>query len=417
MSNKDRDELASLLDSFQNDDTMERKMDDFARQKEHKTRVERTQERVQPQPQPRVRMESDEPQGETVVFNKVNVSQEDPATEGTVMMDDAEIQSLLDESKGPSLRVEKDQRIPNPNHRRKKAPKHDAKKVGAIVACIVGALLVAALLFVGIKAVLGGFGDSEKKQEETFDRIVEFLDEQDLDLSRVRQFKELYDQLSDEMRTEIDDEIYTITRGECSNFEELLDKAKEEKRKEDKEKADQKNENMKIAERKAEIKDEIKKLKKQITELSKKPDHSKELARAEKELNEATKKQNDAQAKYAEINAKIEQIEINMHTKEQERAAIVDPGKNPPATEEEKKHADELLHQYNELKAEKDKLEPSRTSAKAVLDERATVTADAQADYDKIKAEMDANTNEEEIEQLQSQIDELEQELKELDRK
>lgn len=417
MSNREKDELASLLDSFQDDDTMERKMDNFARQKEHKSRVERTQERVQPQPKVRM-IEEDESQGETVVFNKVNVEQEEDNNEGTVMMDDAEIKSLLDENKGPSLRVEKEQRVPNPNnHRRKKAPKNDAKKVGAIVACIVGALVVAIALFFGIKAVLGGFGDSEKKQEETFDRIVEFLEEQDLDLSRVRQFKELYDQLPEEMRVEIDDEIYTITRGECSSFDELLDKAKTEKRKEDKEKKDQKNENMKIAERKAEIKDEIKKLKKQLSELSKKPDNSRELARAEKELNAAVKKQNEAQAKVNDLNAQIQDVNAQIISVSQEREQLLSKP-SEEATEADKARVAELWNQYVELSNVKlPKLQTELASAQAVLDERAGVTAEAQAEYDAIKAETNANNREEEKAQIQSQIEDLEQELADLDRK
>ena len=412
MGNREKDELASLLDSFQDDDTMERKMDNFARQKEHKSRVERTQDRVQPQPKAPV-----ESQGETVVFNKVNVEQEEEDSQGTVMMDDAEIQSLLDENKGPSLRVEKEQRVASPkNPRRKKAPKNDAKKVGAVVACIVGALIVASLLFVGIKAVLGGFGDSEKKQEETFDRIVAFLDEEDLELSRVRQFKELYDKLPEEMREEIDDEIYTITRGECSNFDELLDKAKSEKRKEDQDKKDQKNENMKIAERKAEIKDEINRLKKKLSELSKKPDNSRELARAEKELNAAVKKQNDAQASVNEIQNKINAVNADIVSVSQEREELLSKPSSE-ATEEEKARANELWNQYVELNNNTlPNLQTELASAQAVLDERLGVVAEAQAEYDAIQAEANANNNDEEKAQIQAQIAELEQELRDLDK-
>ena len=412
MGNREKDELASLLDSFQDDDTMERKMDNFARQKEHKSRVERTQDRVQPQPKAPV-----ESQGETVVFNKVNVEQEEEDSQGTVMMDDAEIQSLLDENKGPSLRVEKEQRVASPKSpRRKKAPKNDAKKVGAVVACIVGALIVASLLFVGIKAVLGGFGDSEKKQEETFDRIVAFLDEEDLELSRVRQFKELYDKLPEEMREEIDDEIYTITRGECSNFDELLDKAKSEKRKEDQDKKDQKNENMKIAERKAEIKDEINRLKKKLSELSKKPDNSRELARAEKELNAAVKKQNDAQASVNEIQNKINAVNADIVSVSQEREELLSKPSSE-ATEEEKARANELWNQYVELNNNTlPNLQTELASAQAVLDERLGVAAEAQAEYDAIQAEANANNNDEEKAQIQAQIAELEQELRDLDK-
>ena len=412
MGNREKDELASLLDSFQDDDTMERKMDNFARQKEHKSRVERTQDRVQPQPKAPV-----ESQGETVVFNKVNVEQEEEDSQGTVMMDDAEIQSLLDENKGPSLRVEKEQRVASPKSpRRKKAPKNDAKKVGAVVACIVGALIVASLLFVGIKAVLGGFGDSEKKQEETFDRIVAFLDEEDLELSRVRQFKELYDKLPEEMREEIDDEIYTITRGECSNFDELLDKAKSEKRKEDQDKKDQKNENMKIAERKAEIKDEINRLKKKLSELSKKPDNSRELARAEKELNAAVKKQNDAQASVNEIQNKINAVNADIVSVSQEREELLSKPSSE-ATEEEKARANELWNQYVELNNNTlPNLQTELASAQAVLDERLGVVAEAQAEYDAIQAEANANNNDEEKAQIQAQIAELEQELRDLDK-
>ena len=430
MSNRNKDELSDLLDSFQADDTMERKMNDFARQKEHKSRVQRAQEhesvRIQPET-PRVRItKEDTDQGETVVFNKVNVKPEETATEGTVMMDDKEIKSLLDENKGPQLRVEKDQRVVNQTPRRKKKPKTDPKKIGAVVACVVGALLVTIVLFGVIKAVVNGFGDSEKKQQENYDRIVEFLEEEDWDLSRVRKFKELYDKLSDEMKEEINDEIYTITNGACLNFDDLLDKAKEEKRKEDKEKKDQKNENTKIAERKAEIKDEISKLKKRLRDLEREPDNSKELAKAEKALRAAEKKYNDAQADVNEAQEIYNNIGALINTQAQIDA--LESKEWNDLTDLEKESLPGLYDQVRNLKASIPNLgsdwnkayqdsQNKVTSAQAVADERAGVLNQAQADYDAIASEAPSTDNEAEKQRIQAQIDELEQELRELDRK
>ena len=420
MSNRNKDELSDLLDSFQADDTMERKMNDFARQKEHKSRVQRAQEhetvRVQPEA-PRVRItKEDTDQGETVVFNKVNVKPEETATEGTVMMDDKEIKSLLDENKGPQLRVEKDQRVVNQAPRRKKKPKTDPKKVGAVVACVVGALLVTIVLFGVIKAVVNGFGDSEKKQQENYDRIVEFLEDEDWDLSRVRKFKELYDKLSDEMKEEINDEIYTITNGACLNFDDLLDKAKEEKRKEDKEKKDQKNENTKIAERKAEIKDEISKLKKRLRELDREPDNSKELAKAEKALRAAEKKYNDAQADVNDFQGQINSIEAEIATV-QAKIDALEIRDYADLSEEEKKSLPGLYDQIRGLNADIIDLNTDLASAQAVAEERAGVLNQAQAEYDVIANDSQASDNEAEKQRIQAQIDELEEELRDLDRK
>ena len=41
MAKDAKDELSELLDSFQNDDTMEKKIEDFARRKEKKSRLDR----------------------------------------------------------------------------------------------------------------------------------------------------------------------------------------------------------------------------------------------------------------------------------------------------------------------------------------------------------------------------------------
>ena len=420
MSNRNKDELSDLLDSFQADDTMERKMDDFARHKEHKSRVQRTQEResirIQPE-EPRVRIsKEDVDQGETVVFNKVDVNPEETETEGTVMMDDKEIKSLLDENKGPQLRVEKDQRVTNSQPpRRKKKPKTDPKKIGAIVACIIGALLVVIVLFGIIKFVVNGFGDSEKKQQENYDRIVDFLEEEDLDLSRVRKFKELYDKLSDEMKEEIDDEIYTITNGECANFDELLEKAKSEKRKEDKEKNDQKNENTKIAEKKAEIKDEIAKLKKQLRELDREPDNSKELAKAEKALRAAEKKYNDAQADVNEVQGEINSISAEAATVQGQIDAL-EQKNYADLTDDERNALPGMYEQIRSLNKQITSLNTDLASAQAVVNERAGVLTQAQAEYD-MAASNQGSDNEAQKQSIQAQIDALEQELRELDRK
>ena len=417
MNKRNDDELSSLLDSFQTDDTMERKMNDFARQKEQKSRTQ--QPHIRMDAEPRVRTERPvEDQGSTVVFNKVNVSEEPSQTEGTVMMDDQEIQSLLNESKGPQVRTEKPSNgseNPKPPHQRKMKKKNDnAKKVGIAAGCIVGALLIAMILFGIIKFVIGGFEDSAEKQEENYERIIEFLDEEDYDLDRVRKFKELYDRLSDELQEDIDDEIYTITQGECSNFDDLLEKAKEEKRKETKKEKEQKNETTKIAERKAEIKDEISKLKKQIARLEKDGSNSKELANAKKSLDDAIKKRDQAQAdadKMANaVNASYTemqniQAEIETYTSQDET----------DLDNEDMAYLQSLYGKMNSTRAELERNQGKLDTANAVLAEREGVVADKQAIYDGI--ENSSSGNEEQIRQLQAQVAELEEELRELNRK
>ena len=417
MNKRNDDELSSLLDSFQTDDTMERKMNDFARQKEQKSRTQ--QPHIRMDAEPRVRTERPvEDQGSTVVFDKVNVSEEPSQTEGTVMMDDQEIQSLLNESKGPQVRTDKPSKgsgSQKPPHQRKMKKKNDnAKKFGIVAGCIVGALLIAMILFGIIKFVIGGFEDSAEKQEENYERIVEFLDEEDYDLDRVRKFKELYDRLSDELQEDIDDEIYTITQGECANFEDLLEKAKEEKRKETKKEKDQKNETTKIAERKAEIKDEISKLKKQIARLEKEGSNSKELANAKKSLDAAIKKRDQAQADADKIAGLVNASYVEM----QNIQAEIDTYTSQDETDldnEDMAYLQSLYGKMNSVRAELERNQAKLDTANAVLAERESVVAEKQAIYDEI--ENGSSGNEEQIRQLQAQIDELEQELRELDRK
>ena len=426
MYNKNNDELSDLLDSFQADDTMERKMNDFARQKETKSRMQRTQKketiRIQPE-EPRVRISKPvEPdQGETVVFNKVNVEQNAAATEGTVMMDDKEIQSLLNENKGPQVRTEKAPKgSVKPPHKKKKPANDNAKKIGMIIAAVVGILLVALLAFGIFKAVMGGFKDSEEKQQENFDRIVEFLDEEDFDLARVRKFKELYDRLSEEMQEEINDEIYTITRGECSDFDELLDKAKEDKRKEDKKKKDKKDETTKIAERKAEIKEEIAKLKKRLAKLGDSEDLSNEVSKAKQSYEDLSAEEAAIQAEFEQLNISMQEIEnINAQLEALKKGDGDGPAGSGNVSEETQAQIDALEAQYHAMISANPSLKADWKKAQKDLEMAQSKTQKAYDKYSKLQSEYDANAsdNEAEKQSIQAQIDELEEELRELNRK
>ena len=113
---KPKDEISRLLDSFQEEEVLEEKMEGFTAQKRRQDRMQRaSRQTVEPEPVQnetndtivlRPEPKKTESAGTTVMFDPEKIEEEDTDTNKTVVINDNEIQSLLDEDKPPKLRRE-----------------------------------------------------------------------------------------------------------------------------------------------------------------------------------------------------------------------------------------------------------------------------------------------------------------------
>ena len=305
----ENDEISQLLDSFQMDeeDTLEQKMDRFTKT-QNRSRVKKHK------PEPEIPFQSKkvepslgdtfvvgskdlnetEPKEDlsatrTVMWNADELKQEEDATNKTVVIDDDEIQSLLEEGKGPQLKREV---INKKKDSKKKASKKNNSKTGLYIGLgIVGVLLISLLIFGGIKLVTSGLSGSDEKTEEVqkknYQELLDFANNYDsLSSSEKKGIVDLeskYNSLTRKQREKIDE---ILEKATGKNFNELLAKANK------KTNSKKKNNNTEIAEKKAELRKKISDLKDQ-------------LSKAKADLESAQKAQESAQSDVDSLTSKI----------------------------------------------------------------------------------------------------------------
>lgn len=306
----ENDEISQLLDSFQTneEDTLEQKMDQFTKN-QTRSRVERNK------PEPEIPFQSkrsepslgdtvvvgskdlDEPKEDlsatrTVMWNADDLKQEADSTNKTVVIDDDEIQSLLEEGKGPQLKREVVNKKKEPSKKKASTKKSNSKTGLYIVLGVVGVLLVSMLIFGGMKLLTGGLSGSDEKTEEVqkknYQELLDFANSYDsLSSSEKKDIVDLeskYNSLTRKQREKID-EILEGSTGK--NFNELLASANKKTH------SHKSNNNTEIAEKKAELKQKISNLKIQ-------------LKNAQSDLESAQKAQSDAQSDIDSLNKQIE---------------------------------------------------------------------------------------------------------------
>ena len=305
----ENDEISQLLDSFQMDeeDTLEQKMDQFTKN-QTRSRVNKHK------PQPEISFQSkevepslgdtlvvgskdlNEPKEEdlsatrTVMWNADDLKKEADSTNQTVVIDDDEIQSLLEEGKGPQLKREVVNKKKNPN---KKVSKKNNSKTGLYIGLgVVGVLLISLLIFGGIKLVTGGLSGSDEKTEEiqkkNYQELLDFANNYNSlsssEKKEIVDFESKYNSLTRKQREKIDE---ILEKATGKNFNELLAKANK------KTNSKKKNNNTEIAEKKAELKQKISDLKKQLSE-------------AKADLENAQKAQEAAQSEVDSLKSKVD---------------------------------------------------------------------------------------------------------------
>ena len=441
MSKKDnKEELYDLLDSFQEDDTMERKMNEFARQKENISRTQKIKEekddsddfiRIKAKPEGRIprleedefyeelsetktsfpdptNVEQEEEGSKTVVFDKNKIEEEASSTDETVMIDDQEIQSLIDENKGPKLHVDKEH-PQTKTVRRKKKPKNDnGKKVGAVVVGILAVVLVVGIFFGIFKLVQNGLEDhnklSKEDQEKIFEQINDYLDDEYFDdLSDLRRFESLYEKLPRDMQKEIDDRIFEITSGRASDFKELLSQVKKKHReKEDKDDQDKKDQ-IKEAEKKAKISE----LQSKIQELNNK------AGNLEDEITSKKKAYDDAVAEYNAARSDYSSIENELNNLKGIQGQIQGlTGRDLESlTDQDKATLESLRSQYGsdaQISQDISNLQGKLSEANENIGAKQKAMNDAKASYDR------GADKQSQYDDIQEQINQLENELNSL---
>ena len=178
------------------------------------------------------------------------VSQVQQLEKNKKVIDDDEIQSLLEEGKGPQLKREV---INKKKDSKKKASKKNNSKTGLYIGLgIVGVLLISLLIFGGIKLVTSGLSGSDEKTEEVqkknYQELLDFANNYDsLSSSEKKGIVDLeskYNSLTRKQREKIDE---ILEKATGKNFNELLAKANK------KTNSKKKNNNTEIAEKKAEL--------------------------------------------------------------------------------------------------------------------------------------------------------------------
>lgn len=303
----ENDEISQLLDSFQADqeDTLEQKMDRFTKT-QNRSRVKKHK----PEPEIPFQSKKEEPSlgdtfvvgskdlnepkedlsaTRTVMWNADELKQEADATNKTVVIDDDEIQSLLEEGKGPQLKREV---INKKKDSKKKTFKKNNSKTGLYIGLgVVGVLLISLLIFGGIKLVTSGLSGSDEKTEEVqkknYQELLDFANNYDsLSSSEKKEIVDLeskYNSLTRKQREKIDE---ILEKATGKNFNELLAKANK------KTNTNKKNNNTEIAEKKAELRKKISDLKNQ-------------LSKANADLENAQKAQESAQSDVDSLTSKI----------------------------------------------------------------------------------------------------------------
>lgn len=418
---KPKDEISRLLDSFQEEEVLEEKMEGFTAQKRRQDRMQRaSRQTVEPEPVQnetndtivlRPEPKKTESAGTTVMFDPEKIEEEDTDTNKTVVINDNEIQSLLDEDKPPKLRREVVSHGGS-SHRKESGPhKKPTKKKGLSPAAIVGIGITGILVFALVVTIvvlaatgkisswMGNVDKTEevtKKQERAYDSIVDWLDSlTGDDYDGIEDWEEDYDSLTKEQKKKLNDYFEKITG---STFDELLAKAKSDSKK------DSSNNNAKIAELKAQLKS----LQSQLSD-------------AQSDLNDANSRLSSAQNDYdnwnnklstwQNTNAQLEQKQTELSTLEARMKEL----QNIPADQISEEELTELTQSYKKqasLQQEISNLQGQLngigdySSIQSHVNSASSEVSQAQSDVDSAQSTIDQLTSQ--IQEVQDRIDALE---------
>lgn len=425
MANKDfqQDEISQLLDSFYEDNTLEQRIENFSKKKElRKSRVEKNREVETKQivvnetedtsklGETKENVVSNQSGSKTIAFDTKEIEKHaSNESNGTVVIDDKKIKSILKEENGIKLNrkvIAKDEAGGDTKvggvvleKKIKQEPEQDAvvnrRTIAVIVAAILGLILVGLVIF-GVTRAISNFVDNDESsevQEQYYQEIIEwaqgyntYTDEEKNDIT---EFEKKYNKLTKEQKSSIDKVLKEQT---TKTFDELLAMAKSSK------KENSKNNNTEIAQKKAELKEKINDLKSQLaTAQSDLDDANKELTRAQEEvnskqqeidsLNAEINQYNDVISKYADLTSQLEsasddekeQIQNSINELQSEYnsalSSVDTANNNLFAAEDEMNYLQDALNQASQAVQE----------AQAVVDDLTSQIAMYQSEFDELK--------------------------------
>lgn len=430
-NSKSQDEISQLLDSFQEDDTLEEKMDAFCQEKERKSRLDRAKKNkdnfrrqyseevdltqiMNPIEDEDVRLGAndldDSSQTRTMMWNPDEIEEETQDTNKTVVINDDEIQSLLDEDQGPKLKREV--------HRGKASSGPDKKMIALVVAGIIGVLLVCGIIFGVVKMIGDGISDdkiTEQEQQKNYEEILAWANDYDTlsddEKANITDYESMFNKLSDEQQEKIDSVLKAKTG---KTFDALLAQAKSDA----KNKKNSKNNNTEIAQQKAELRDQINDLKSQLRSAQTELDTANStLSSKQSALETAQSEYDSASSKVTQLQADINRYssDADMYKKQYEsyytdylNLAYDDPQRDTVWTQVQtaKSNMDSSNASLTQAQSDLSAAQSSQSSYKSTLD-------NAQNEYNSAKDAVDSAQAK--VDSLNAQISSLQDELDSLD--
>lgn len=437
----ENDEISQLLDSFQADqeDTLEQKMDRFTKT-QNRSRVKKHK----PEPEIPFQSKKEEPSlgdtfvvgskdlnepkedlsaTRTVMWNADELKQEADATNKTVVIDDDEIQSLLEEGKGPQLKREV---INKKKDSKKKTFKKNNSKTGLYIGLgVVGVLLISLLIFGGIKLVTSGLSGSDEKTEEVqkknYQELLDFANNYDsLSSSEKKEIVDLeskYNSLTRKQREKIDE---ILEKATGKNFNELLAKANK------KTNTNKKNNNTEIAEKKAELRKKISDLKNQLSEAKADLENAQKAQEsAQSDVDSLTSKINSAYSSLKDAQDAVNRAQSNfdnlssIQTRREELAAI----DNDKISQEENAELHDIRTNYPNLDKDVESANATLKAAKDAYDAVQQKNSNVSSLENKLStaqtklnsASSDVKDAQSKVDSLNSQINDYQSQLDDLD--
>lgn len=428
---KSQDEISQLLDSFEVEDTLEEKMENFTQEKERQSRIERARKNSQDFNRRNTEemdltqiidpiddsefedeeYEEDGSQTKTMMWDKDQIDLETTDTNKTVVINDDEIQSLLEEDKGPRLKREV--------HRGSaRKSNQDTKKIAIIVAGVIAVILAGVAIF-GVINLIGGLGSddqiSEEEQKQNYEEILAWANDYDSltddEKADIIDFETMFNRLSDEQQSEINKVLKSKTG---KTFDELLAQVKSDA----KDKADASNNNTEVAQQKAKLKEQISNLEDDLADAKQALDDAKsKLDSANSKLNGATQSISSAQSDITTCNTEINNLTTQNTNLTTQKNEIYTQYLNLPIDDPQR---DELWAQIESINSQISSNESQISDLKSKLSSAEQTLTNAQSEQTQAKSEVDSaqsavNDAQSKYDSINSQLQQLQKELDNLD--
>lgn len=339
-----------------------------------------------------------------MVFAPKEIEDTASSPESTVVLDNGEIDSLIEEEKGPSLKRE---RVSRSDGRQKEHKKTDWRAAG-IIAAVIAVIALGALLIFGISHVMQSMTADKTEEKDTqadFDALKTWA--QGLSGTSgtgIKNYESRWNRLTDKQKREIN-EILRDRTGK--SFDEILAEEKAG------EKADKDNNNTEVAEQKARLKDQIAQLQSQLASAQAEYDSAQgKINDAQSRVDSANAALADAQNTYGSAQQSVYDLQGQMDSltsRIQELQNTSSAGKDPDEMAEIQKELSDLIAQQSSLQSQLSAAQSQMDQASGVIQARQNDLASAQGALDALAGSTDSAQSR--IDDLNSQIAALQSQL------